>query len=886
MVQPALLTTKLHLPRAHPRIVSRPRLCARLDDGAARNLTIVCAPAGFGKTTLLSDWISQRQPHYAWVSLDESDNDPARFLFYLIAALQTIQADVGQAAQAMLRSPQPPPVEIVLTALINDVATIPHDLTLVLDDYHTIQLPPIHNALTFLLDHLPPTLHVIIASRIDPPMPLARWRARNQLVELRANDLRFSDDEVARFLNQVMGLTLSSAQIAALETRTEGWIAGVQMAALSMQGQRDIDGFIAAFTGSHRFILDYLTEEVLQRQPQHVQAFLLQTSILDRLCGELCDHLFSIADFRLPIAETVIENRKLAFENSQQILEYLEHTNLFIVPLDDERKWYRYHRLFADLLHHRLKLDARYDVAQLHIRASTWFARNSFPIDALHHALAAEDWEYAATLILGECGKWLMRGEIVTMLKWLKALPDDIVRGNPELCLNYSWALILTGQFDAAELYLTQAETRSQNRTSILSNLYTARAQIARARGDDHRTIELAQKALALLSADAFDERSVVSLNLGIACMNQAHVADAELAFVEAERTAEKSGNHHVRLIALTALGIIQIVRGNLHRGEEFFQRAIQSGGESPATALAHLHYGALLYEWNDLNAASEHLQRGWALSHRGGNPEVQITVYRTLALLKQAQGDTSAARITLEEAYQFAHEHKLRPIMGEAIAGAYVQIALAQNDLPTAAHWAEQVTPSVDASPFYPTLGVTCARLLIAKNQRADAATELAKCFESVAQVGWAGGLISIRVLQTLAAESHRARIEFLTDALTRAQPEGYIRTFADAGEALLPLLHDAAQQGIFPEYIGKIISAIKQKPSTPVQSSLVDPLSEREIQVLRLVAAGLSNSEIAKQLILSEGTVKTHVHNIYGKLDAQNRAQAIARARTAGIV
>jgi LuxR family maltose regulon positive regulatory protein len=853
-------------------------LYQKLDEGLARKLTVVCAPAGFGKTTLLSDWITQKQLRLAWVSLDESDNDPARFLSCLFSALQSIQADVGRTAQAMMRSPQPPPLEIVLTTLLNDVASVPHDFILVLDDYHTIETPVIHNALAFLLEHLPPSMHWVIATRQDPPLPLARLRARDQMLELRTKDLRFTSDEIAQFLNAATGLALTSDQIATLELRTEGWIAGVQMAALSMHGHDDVAGFIAAFSGSHRFILDYLTEEILQRQPAHVQTFLLQTSILNRMCGELCDSLFSISDSRLTISPSSIEN-------SQPILEHLERINLFIIPLDDERKWYRYHHLFADLLHHRLKLNAQYDVAQLHTRASTWFAQNGFPIDAIHHALAAEDWERAATLVLGECGNWLTCGEIVTMLKWLKALPDGIVRGRPELCLNYSWALILTGQFDAAESYLTQAETMAENVTSILSNIYTARTHIARARGDDQRTIELAQKTLTLLPTDAFGERSVVSLNLGIAFMNQARVADAEPAFIEAERTAEQSGNHHVRLIALTVLGVIQIVRGKLHRGEEFFQRAIQSGGESPATALAHLHYGALLYEWNELNAAAEQLQQGLELSQRGGNPEVQIAAYRTLALLRQAQGDASAARATLEEAYQFVRDHKLRPIMGEAIAGVYIQIALAQNDLPTAVRWAEQVPQNTDVSPFYPTLGLTRARLLIAQKQSAMAMTELAKVFESIERVGWAGGLITIRVLQSLAAETNHARLEFLTDALKCAQPEGYIRTFADVGETLLPLLQDIALQGTLPEYIGKIIAAIKRKPSAPAPS-LVELLSEREIQVLRLVAAGLSNSEIAQKLVLSEGTVKTHVHNIYGKLDAQNRAQAIARAREAGIV
>jgi LuxR family maltose regulon positive regulatory protein len=376
-----------------------------------------------------------------------------------------------------------------------------------------------------------------------------------------------------------------------------------------------------------------------------------------------------------------------------------------------------------------------------------------------------------------------------------------------------------------------------------------------------------------------------VTLNLGIAYLNQRRLVEAEQALVETEHTGQESDNLYARLIALTFLGIIKVVLGKLHQGKEFFEQAIQSGGNSPAVALAHLNYGALLYEWNDLNAAADHLQRGLTMSQRGGNPEVQIGAYRTLALLKQAQGDASAARTIIDEAHQYAREHKLPAIMRAAIAANHVQIALAQDDLETAVHWIEQITPPADASPFYPTLGLARARLLIAQKQYSAASAELAHCFESVARVGWEGGLIAVRVLQSLAAKTKQARLEFLIDALKRAQPEGYIRTFADASEALLPLLQDVALEGTLPEYVGKIMAAIKQKPSAPTQS-LIEPLSEREIEVLRLVAAGLSNLEIAKKLVLSEGTVKTHVHNIYGKLDAQNRTQAIARAREGGII
>ncbi|MBI5033870.1 MAG: AAA family ATPase [Chloroflexi bacterium] len=867
----SILATKLGIPPMRTDLVPRPRVTGRLRDERARQLILICAPAGFGKTTLAIEWLHQKDAsppsQVAWLTLDQEDNDPVRFVAYLLAALQNANPAIGTTVQAMMQSPQPPPSQVLLTALINDIAAVPKDLFLVLDDYHFIHTLAIHQQLAFLLDHQPSQMHLVVVSREDPPLPLARLRARGQILEIRQNDLQFTEDETADLMRRGMKIELSREDVAALHQRTEGWIAGLQLACLFLRNHLDAHQFIESFTGSNRFVLDYLLEEVFGQQPAEVREFLLKTSILQRMCAELCDSLFST-------------NR-----DSQRVLERLEHINLFVVPLDNERRWYRYHRLFADLLHHRLRLDSASDVAQLHQRASAWYAANGFPVDAIHHALAASDWERASTLVLGECESLLRRGEIVTILRWLQVLPEDILRGNPELCLYYSWALLLTGQLDAAESHLKQAETIAPPTTSLLGSIYAAQAQIARTRGDDQRTIELSTNALTLMPVDAFSERSVVTLNLGIAYLNQRQLADAEQVLIETERAGRISGNHYAQLIALTFLGIIQVVLGKLHHGKEFFEQAIQSGGDSPAVALAHLHYGALLYEWNDLALAAAHLQRGLEMSQRGGNPEVQIGAYRTLALLKQVQGDAPAARATLDEAHQFARAHKLPAIMSAAIAANYVQIAIAQNDLATAIHWIEQITQPADASPFYPNLGLTRARLLIAQKQYFAASAELANCFESVSDACWEGGLITIRVLQSLAADTKLARLEFLIDALKRAQSEGYIRTFADAGEGLLPLLEDVALQGMQPEYVGKIIAAIKHKPITPAPS-LIEPLSERELEVLRLVAAGLSNLQIAKKLILSEGTVKTHVHNIYGKLDAQNRAQAIARAREVGII
>ena len=415
----SILATKLYIPPPRSKAVPRPRLVARLNEGLHRKLTLISAPAGFGKTTLVSEWVAGCERPVAWLSLDEGDNDLARFLAYLVAALQTITADMGKGLLAGLQSPQPPPIELILTTLLNEITTIPDHFVLVLDDYHVIDAQPVDHALTFLLEHLPPQMHLVIATREDPQLPLARLRARGQLTELRAADLRFTPSEAAEFLNQVMGLNLSADDIAALETRTEGWIAGLQMAALSMQGRSDTASFIQAFTGSHRFVLDYLVEEVLQRQPERVRSFLLQTAILDRLSGPLCD---------------AVTGR----EDGRGMLDALERGNLFVVPLDDRRQWYRYHHLFADVLQARLMEEQPDQVSGLHRRASAWYEQNGLPSDAIRHALAAEDFERAADLI-ELAGPMVEESSLTaTWLGWVRALPDELVRIRPVLSVRYA----------------------------------------------------------------------------------------------------------------------------------------------------------------------------------------------------------------------------------------------------------------------------------------------------------------------------------------------------------------------------------------------------------------------------------------------------------------
>ncbi len=873
-----LLTTKLYIPPVRPELVSRPRLIERLNAGllSRRKLTLISAPAGFGKTTLVTEWLSRAERPFAWLSLDENDNDPARFLTYFLAALQRVDPNIGQAAQAMLQTPQPPPPEAFLTSLINDIAATPQPFVLVLDDYHLIHTLPIHQQLAFLLEHQPPQMHLGLVSREDPPLPLSRLRARGHTVEIRQDDLRFTEQETADFLRRVMRLGLSSTDIAALQQRTEGWIAGLQLAALSLRGRDDARQFVQSFTGSHRYILDYLIEEVFQQQSTDAQDFLLKTSILGRFTAPLCD----------AVAER---------DDSREVLRGLEQANLFIVPLDESRQWYRYHRLFGELLRQQLRTVEMQDLVPfLHKRASRWYEAAGLPADAVYHALAGSDWERAATLILDVGESMLKRGEVVTLLGWFQALPDEEMRTRPELCLSYSWALILTSQLDAAKSYLGQAEgsargepcRTTQDEMALLGNIAAAQAYIARIRGDVRRTIELSQRALSLLPQTDPNARSIVALNLGIAHWSSGHLMEAERTLKEAEHAADKSGNTYARLTALSFLGVIQAARGRLHQAAESCWQAIRSGEKSPATALAHNDLSALLYEWNDLEAAADHLEQGIELGQRGGNVEIQIGGYRTLARVKQAQSDAPAALDALQKAHQLAREVDVHPLERARNAACHVQVALAQDDLATATRWAEQVTQDADSSPFYPLLGLTQARLLLAQDEQAAAAEQLEALYEKAVQAGWQFGVVEVRALQALAAPTPDEALAFLADGLALAQPEDYVRTFVDKGESMAALLREAASRDMATEYVRKLLAAFPHISPRLHIPTLIEPLSDRELDVLRLLADGQTNREIAQALCVSVNTVKTHLKNIYGKLGVSSRREAAVKAKKLGLV
>jgi LuxR family maltose regulon positive regulatory protein len=860
-----LLVTKLYSPPARKNLVPRPRLIQRLDEARqqGQKLTLVSASAGYGKTTLVTEWLRGLQAKSTWLSLDKTDNDPARFFAYLIAALQQVDGSIGENTRAMLQSPQPLPPELVLTTLINEIALVPTSFILVLDDYHVIEALPIHQQLDFLVEHQPSQMHLVILTREDPALPLARLRARGQMVEIRQDDLRFSPEECTDFLRRVMGLNLTQDDIAALERRTEGWIAGLQLAALSMQGCDDLPGFVQAFTGSSHYILDYLIEEVFERQSAEEQDFLLKTSILDRLSGPLCD---------------AVAGRS----GSAFLLDRLEHANLFIIPLDQSRAWYRYHHLFADLLHQRLHATAALSENELHRLACQWFASEGFLPDAIHHALAASDCLRAAGLISDNSVMMLRRGELITLLGWLKSLPDEVVYERPQLCRDYGWALTLTGQLDAADAYLRQAEAAVHADDALMGTILVAQAYNIRARGDNFQAIERAQRALSLLPQTDPLSRGLVALTLGLAHWNSGNFREAEQAFMEVDQAAQLSRNHYARMTALTYLGVIQAIYGRLHRAAEFCRQVIHLGEHSPPVAPAHIELGALLYEWNDLEAAAEHLQIGIELSQRTGNLLLQSDGYRTLAIVQLASGEANMALSTLQKADQLANSRQVSPLTRMRNAACHVQLALAEKDLATARYWAEQVTEAADASPFFPQLKLTPARLLLAHNERTMAAERLKELYETTSQAGWGSGVIEVRALQAMAATTPTDALYFLEDALKEAQAEGFIHTFVDKGEPMKVLLDRLrAQRGELKEYVRTILSAFGETGRPSTSQPLVEALSEREMDILRLVAEGMSNGEIAERLVVSVGTVKTHVHSIIEKLGVRSRTQAVARAR-----
>lgn len=908
-----LLATKLYAPRLRANRVERPRLLVRLSQGLdQRKLTLISAPTGFGKTTLLSEWLFGRDegerrkdeiflhpsaftlPPFkvAWLSLDKDDNDLTRFLTYLVAALQTVQPVLGDPPLAFLPATHPFSLEAVLTTLLNELAALPEEIVLVLDDYHVIETDTIHRALTFLLDHLPPHLHLVILSRTIPPLPLGHLRARGQLLELQAADLRFTSVEAAEFLNQVMGLHLSTADIETLEARTEGWIAGLQLAALSMQGRDSgaIPSFLASFSGSHPYILDYLVEEVLQRQPEPIQTFLLQTSILDRLCGPLCDAVLSRGTGgRGGVGESTPAPPLLRSPAAaQDILEYLEQSNLFIIPLDNERKWYRYHHLFVELLRNLLqKKVGTAGMAGLHRRAAEWYEQQGLVAAAMSHALAAADVERAARLVEQNAQMLLSRSEMTTLLSWLNALPAELVRSQPQLSLFQAWALALTGQLDAAETSLPESERQPGEVAAI-------RATVAYLRRDMSQAVALYRQALDTLPEESSFLRGAVALSLGIAYSWMGQVAQAAQVLTQASTISQATGNVHVALTALWNLAQLQIEQGHLRRAAGLCREALELAQRDqslpPAAGGAYVSLGQLLYEQNDLAGAAAQFEAGIKLGEQGADLAILALGYLALARLKRAHGDPKRALELANGAEQLARRYN-SPYWTAQAAAYQARLRLAEGQVEAAVRWAQEykLQAGHEVNYLYEVEYLTLARLLVIQGQ-ADQATALLERLRQAAMAGERmGRLLEVLVLEALAYQARNdlsQALACLEQALTLAEPEGYVRLFLDEGQPLITLLAEVRDRLSVPcqAYADALFAAYRQEQEglhPSVLQPLIEPLSERELEILHLIAAGLSNGEIAEKLVVTVGTVKWHLNNIYGKLDARSRTQAVARAR-----
>jgi len=880
-----ILTTKLYIPPPRPKVVFRSRLIERLNEGWRRKLTLISAPAGFGKTTLVSEWVAGCEQPVAWLSLDEGDNDTTRFLAYLVAALRTIAANVGEGVLGALQSPQPPPIESILTALLNVIATVPDNFTLVLDDYHVMDAKPVDNALAFLIERLPPQMRLVIATREDPDLPLARLRVQGQLTELRGADLRFTPSEAAEFLNQIMGLNLTAEDITALELRTEGWIAGLQLAAISLQGHKEATSFIKSFTGSHHFVMDYLVEEVLQQQSESVQTFLLRTSILDRMCSPLCDAV--LLD---PAA------------SGQETLEYLEHANLFIIPLDNERRWYRYHHLFAELLRQRLRQslasstgDEGKGVAELHRRASLWYEDNGLEIEAFHHAAAANDVERAERLIEGKGMPLHFRGAVTPVLNWLKSLPTTVLDDNPSLWTTYASVLLVTGQVTSVEQTLHSAETALQDAEpdektrDLIGRIAAIRATLAVALNQVETIIEQSRRALEYLRPNNLAFRTSTIWKLGYAYQLQGDRAAASRAYTEVISIGKASGNVVFTLMATIGLGIIQEAENRLDQAEQAYRSVLQSFGDQPLpfAGEAYLGLARVCYEWNDLDAAEQYGQQSVRLARQIENNDRFVTSEVLLARLKLARGDVTGAAAMLVRAEQSVRQHNFAHRAPE-VAAAQVLTLLRQGNLVAATQLAQTHE-----------LPISRARAHLAQGDPSTALAILGPFRRQVEAKGWEDERLKAMVLQAVAHHAHGEKdkaVQLLGAALALAEPGGFIRLFVDEGPPMRRLLSEAAAQGIMPDYISKLLAVFeteKQKsedksslsPAGPAQR-LIEPLSQRELEVLRLIAQGLSNREISERLFIALITVKGHNQKIFGKLQVQRRTEAVARARELGLL
>ena len=917
-----ILATKLFIPVSRPEQVSRPHLIEQLNSGLHGKLTLISAPAGFGKTTLITEWLNHLKPDSddenlgeiktAWLSLDHHDNDPVRFLTYFITALKRIDdinPDFGTEALSMLHSPQPLPPETVLTALINDIAICSLNIVLVLDDYHLISTQAIHDALSYFIENQPPRFHLVIATREDPLLPLSRLRARSQLTELRATEMRFTRLEAAEFLNKIMGLDLNAEDIAALEARTEGWIAGLQLAAISLRGQADPSKRIQSFTGSNRLVLDYLIEEVLHQQSDEVQNFLLQTAILDRLTGSLCDR----------VRETSSSSERIS--SGQEILEMLDRVNLFIIPLDDERCWFRYHHLFADLLRKRLSQIYPNLPNRLHSEASAWYEEQGFNDDAIEHALNGKDFGHAAEIIERQIDDIWGAGQHAVIQRWMAKLPQELVYSLPNLSIFHAWYLFVNGQREVAKQALQAAEraltpsdetsfddrtdTPSAERVKLLGRAAAVQAFMASYRGDIDGIIQHARRADEWLPNQDLTWRSLAEFVLGDALLHKGEMDEAHQVRLAAVKTSEASGHYYLILVAKLRLAETLRHQGKLTQVIDLcdqIKQFVNKVGISQTVAAGWLLAlcGDVLVERNDLDQAVELAQEGVVVAGRGGR-DVAFVGWSNLYLLRVlfSSGELSIAEDVIAKMQGLIKERDFPVLVPIQINAWQARIWLQQGKLDAVAQWADELKLDIDGElTFYnDSEFIVFARYLLTQGKLDQSIHLLGRLFKLAESGGRTLRSIEIRILEALALQKGdqvEKALSVLEDALRLSEPEGFIRIFVDEGPSMARLLYEALSREIAPNYVRQLLAAFpdvdtKQTATTEIRSSddeWIEPLSERELEVLQLIAKGLTNREVGARLYLTQNTVKAHARTIYSKLGVNNRTQAVNRARTLGLI
>lgn len=908
-----ILSTKLSVPPLRSRLVNRSRLFQKLDQGLEYGFALVSAPAGYGKSTLVSAWLKEKQHPGLWLSLDEKDNEIFRFLSYLGAAFAEVNPLANATLESALQFHQQSDVETLLTPFLNQLVQLASPLSIILDDYHFIQNHDIHQALTFLLEHRPPGLHIIIITRADPPLPLAKLRARSELVEIRQADLCFSTNEATAFLNHTMGLGISSEDVESLTARTEGWIVGLQMAGLSLRGREDISRFIRSFNGEDRFILDYLFEEVFQSQSEDVQDFLLKTSILKQLCVSLCDAVIQTG-------------------NSGTILQSLERNNMFLIPLDDRRKWFRYHYLFQDLLKGHLKQVLPENITLLHQRASAWHANENDLENAIDHAFAAGDFEIAAQLIERVIKQEEVLNKLVAIRAWMDKLPPRILESHPWLEVYRGWVDFETGLRETAEQHLdvleksleTVMDANDPQKHHIHGHIAVLRAYAAIGKEDISRALEMGKKALALLPEDD-RMRSSAAVALGAAYWARGDVTQTEQAF----RVAREAGLRisHIRgAPATTYIGIQQVKQGQLQAAVATFTDAWQlatlpNGTETPLAGFARVKLGDVLREQNNLALASDHLNKGMELCKQLGQVDVLVDAWACLGRYQLTTGDLDGTWESLQSADRLARQSMVDHWLLCWIDNLRVKAWLADGNLEAARTWAKNSGLLLEG-PFsyqHDLHHQNLARVLVAEGSITgseqsyrDAESLLEKLIAKARQAGWVHEEIRLRVMQALnyqAFEKKEEALQSLLEAATLAVPGRYIRVFLDDGKPIWRLLTSLAKtlanqvrlkkmtaqkQAMLQKYISELLSAFDAdygqsrpaSPAVPKIESLVEPLSPRELEILKLLIQGCSDKQIADNLVIARETVHKHLKNIYGKLDVHSRAEAVVRARNLGML